>query len=223
MSRRLVLVSVFLALLPLMMVSAKAPDDDPFGSDAPRPAEAKSPSTREVETPKPAESKPAKPQDDGARPKPHPGPVLHGGEKAILKALEEETSIWVSEAPLKVVLEYFSEKHHIPIVMDSPALKEAGVEDSTNITKDLSGVSLRSALAIILDELQLKWVIHHNVLMVTSPTKAESDEYMLTKLYDVTDLLAQRETTRSITLSPRFKIIGTERVSGRGRRISRAM
>ena len=75
--------------------------------------------------------------------------------------------------------------------MDSPALKEAGVEDSTNITKDLSGVSLRSALAIILDELQLKWVIHHDVLMVTSPTKAESDEYMLTKLYDVTDLLAR--------------------------------
>ena len=31
--------------------------------------------------------------------------------------------------------------------------------------------------------------IHHDVLIITSPTKAESDEYMYTKFYDVTDLL----------------------------------
>ena len=82
MSRRLVLVSVFLALLPLMLVLVKAQgdnppkqpgttpalqtasngaEDDPFG-DA-RPSEAKPPSKPQIETPKPAEAKPAKPQD----------------------------------------------------------------------------------------------------------------------------------------------------------------
>ena len=44
----------------------------------------------------------------------------------------------------------------------------------------------------MLDEIQLKWTIHHDVLMITSPAKAESDEFMYTKSYDVTDLLASR-------------------------------
>ena len=123
------------------------------------------------------------------KPKPNSGPKLHGGEKAILKALKQKTSLDFAEAPLKDVLDYLSEKHRIPIRIDSAALKEAGVDESTPITCKLSGISLRSALEIILDELQLKWTIHHDVLMITSPTKAESDEYMYTKCYDVTDLL----------------------------------
>ena len=49
----------------------------------------------------------------------------------------------------------------------------------------------------MLDEIQLKWTIHHDVLMITSPAKAESDEFMYTKWYDVTDLLASRDGLRS--------------------------
>ncbi len=173
MSRKLVLVSVFLALLPAMLVSAKGPDDDPFGSDAPKPAEAK----------------PPKPKADPAKANPRSEPKLHGGEKAILKAFQEETSIEFVDTPLADILDYLSHKHRIPIILDGPALKEAGVEGSTPITRNLSGIPLRSALEIVLDELQLKWVIYHDVLMITSPTKAESDEYMQTRSYDVTDLI----------------------------------
>ena len=104
--------------------------------------------------------------------------------------MKQKTSLDFAETPLKDVLDYLSEKHRIPIRMDASALKEAGVDESTPITCKLSGIPLRSALEIILDELQLKWTIHHDVLMITSPTKAESDEYMYTKSYDVTDLIA---------------------------------
>ncbi len=35
----------------------------------------------------------------------------------------------------------------------------------------------------MLDELQLKYVIHNDVLSITGPQKAESDEFMTTKAY----------------------------------------
>ena len=50
-------------------------------------------------------------------------------------------------------------------------------------------MSLASALRQILDELQLKYVIHNEVLLITSPQKAESDDFMVTKAYPVQDLL----------------------------------
>ena len=53
----------------------------------------------------------------------------------------------------KDVLDYLSQLHHIPIIVDGAALKEAGVEDSTPITCKLSGIPLRSALEIVLDEI----------------------------------------------------------------------
>ena len=53
------------------------------------------------------------------------------------------------------------------------ALKEAGISENTPITKHFKGISLRSGLKLLLDELQLKYVIHNEVLLITSPEKAE--------------------------------------------------
>ena len=63
------------------------------------------------------------------------------------------------------------------------------MDESTPVTKNLKGISLRSALKLLLDELQLKYVVHNEVLLITSPAKAESDEYMTTKVYPVADLV----------------------------------
>ena len=180
MSRNLVLTGVFLAVLPGLMLSAKA-----RGNDPPKKYSVDAGFSDAVKL-----TLPHKPKGDVAKPKPCSGPKLRGGEKAILKALKQRTSLDFAAAPLKDVLDFLSEKHRIPIRIDSSALKEAGVDESTSITCKLSGISLRSALEIILDEIQLKWAIRHDVLMITSPTKAESDEYIYAKLYDVTDLVA---------------------------------
>ena len=201
MSRKLVIVGVFLAVLPVPMVAARARGDDPPNKAVATPAAQEAGAAVDPfgagddalfagGAAKPVEAKPpSKPKVHLAKPKPHAGPVLHGGEKAILKALKQKTDLDFVETPLQDVLEYLSQKHRIPIRMDSSALKEAGVDDSTQITCKLSGIPLRSALKIMLDEIQLKSVIHNDVLMVTSPMKAESDEYMVTKCYEVSDLL----------------------------------
>ena len=100
-----------------------------------------------------------------------------------------------SRRRLKDVVDYLKDLHHIEIQLDSAALKEAGVDESTPVTKNLKGISLRSALKLMLDELQLKYVIHNEVLLITSPAKAESDEYMITKAYPVEDLVVARIAT----------------------------
>ena len=221
MSRKLVLLGIFLTVLSGLMFSTKAPggeppkkaaatpgpnllddDDNPFGPDVARPDTPK-PDKPQANKPKPVEAKPtqAKPKVEIAKPKvkatkPNSPPALQGGEKAILKALRQKTTFEFVDTPLKDVVEYLSDLHHIPIRLDVSALKEAGVEDATQINCRLSGISLQSALQIMLDEIQLKWTIHHEVLMITSATKADTDEsYQYTKLYDVSDLVAMPKDT----------------------------
>ena len=92
------------------------------------------------------------------------------------RALKQPTQIEFVETPLRDVIDYLKDLHHIEIQLDSAALKEAGVDENTPITKNLKGISLRSALKLMLDELQLKYVIHNEVLLITTPEKAESEE-----------------------------------------------
>ena len=110
-------------------------------------------------------------------------------EKKIQEALKQPTQIEFVETPLKDVVDYLKDLHKIEIQLDVPALKDASVDESTPVTKNLKGISLRSALKLLLDELQLKYVIKNEVLLITSPAKAESDEYMTTKVYPVADLV----------------------------------
>ncbi len=110
-------------------------------------------------------------------------------EKKIEEALKQPTQIEFVETPLKDVVDYLKDLHKIEIQLDTAALKEAGVDESTQVTRNIKGISLRSALKLMLDDLQLKYVIHNEVLLITSPAKAESDEYMTTKVYPVADLV----------------------------------
>jgi hypothetical protein len=125
------------------------------------------------------------------KPQPAAGPKLplRCGEKAILKALEEKTTVDFVETPLQDVVEYLQDKYRIPIKLDTNALKEAGVDASTPVTFWISGVPLRSALRMILSDLQLEWTVWCDVLWITSPAKAESDDRFVVKVYDVSDLV----------------------------------
>jgi hypothetical protein len=116
----------------------------------------------------------------------------------INAALQSPTEIEGNNTPLGEIVEQLKKRHKIEIQLDLAALKEAGVEPGCPVTKHLSGMSLKSALRLLLDELQLKYVIHNEVLLITSPAKAESDEYMTTRLYPVKDLILVRNENDEI-------------------------
>ena len=207
MSRTVVRASAFLLVISLSLAGTKAIDGDPPkqppGSDDPfSSGNASTEDDYPIGDAKPAAKRPAKAVTpaakapaakaagpDGKATKSKPSLNMHGGEKAIVKALRQKVSLDFADTPLRDVLDGLSYKYRIPILIDAAGLKDANVDPSQSVTIKVSGISLQSALEIMLDELQLKWTIHHEVLTITSPAKAESDEYMETKIYDVSDLV----------------------------------
>ena len=115
-------------------------------------------------------------------------------EKKIDEALKSPTTIEFVETPLQDVIDYLKDLHKIEIQLDKKELESMSIGADTLVTKNLKGISLRSALKLMLDELQLKYVVHNEVLLITSPTRAESEEFLTTKVYPVADLVIPIQT-----------------------------
>ena len=129
-------------------------------------------------------------------------------EQRIREALDEPTQIEFVDTPLKDVVDYLKDLHHIEIQLDGPAMQEAGVEESTPLTRNLKGISLRSALRLMLDELELTCVIHNEVLLITSRAKAASNKFLETRAYAVQDL-ASPDRDGAVDLQPLKAVLAT--------------
>lgn len=108
-------------------------------------------------------------------------------EARILEALDEPTELEFIEAPLTDVVDYLRSYHKMEIQLDTRGLEELGIGSDTPITRNLKGVSLRSGLRLMLEDLDLAYVIRDEVLLVTTRQKAE--EYRTTRVYPVADLV----------------------------------
>ncbi|MEZ5940869.1 MAG: hypothetical protein R3C18_05730 [Planctomycetaceae bacterium] len=104
----------------------------------------------------------------------------------INEALEEKVSLEFPGNPLDDVVRYIGSIHEIPILIDENALLAEGIGPDSEVKITLSGVTLRSALELMLDNVggvQLDFIIKREVLVITSSVWA--DEYLETRLYDV--------------------------------------
>ncbi|MDX1948383.1 MAG: hypothetical protein SFU86_23540, partial [Pirellulaceae bacterium] len=110
-----------------------------------------------------------------------------GSEERIFNELNRNTVMEFVETPLKDAIDFLATSHNIPIVLNAKKLEEAGVGIDTPITKNLKGISLRSALRLLLNELELTYVVRDEVLQITTPEDAESQ--LITKVYPVGDLV----------------------------------
>jgi hypothetical protein len=108
-------------------------------------------------------------------------------EAAIAAALDQPTELDFAESPLIEVIQYLQQRHEIPIQLDGKALGDAGVGTDTSITRSIKGVSLESALDLVLTELDLTWIIHDEVLFITSKSQAET--MIDSRVYPVRDLV----------------------------------
>ncbi|HUY90731.1 MAG TPA: M56 family metallopeptidase [Pirellulales bacterium] len=91
-------------------------------------------------------------------PEPPSLPILPAGEKLSpipAKALAELTELEFVEQPLSDVVEYLKERHDIEIVLDNEALTKAGIGSDTPVTRVIRGITLKSALELMLGELDL--------------------------------------------------------------------
>lgn len=89
-------------------------------------------------------------------------------EKRIWTALNEKTELDFAEQPLSDVIDYLRQRHDIEIQLDNKALADAGVGSDTPVTRAIKGITPRSALKLILGELDLTYVVDNGIMSITT-------------------------------------------------------
>ncbi|HEY2411822.1 MAG TPA: hypothetical protein VGI40_06255 [Pirellulaceae bacterium] len=100
-------------------------------------------------------------------------------EASIRAELNKTTYVDVVEMPLKDVVLYLQETHNIPIILSLRKLEEASISPDTPVTKSLRGITLRSALKLLLNDLDLAYVVENGVLTITTKEDAGSTPFSL--------------------------------------------
>jgi hypothetical protein len=114
-------------------------------------------------------------------------------EARIRAELEEPTAVSVEAMPLEDVVDYLKDLHGVEIQLDARALDEAGIGSAEPITIDTKGISLRSALRLMLRQLDLTYVVKDEVILITSTDEAAAE--LVTKVYPVSDLVIPISST----------------------------
>ncbi len=105
----------------------------------------------------------------------------------IETALEGETEIDFFDTALSDVADWLRQTHNIPVVLDTRPLQDVGIAVDTPITFSIEGVTLATALDLVLRPLDLRWTVYQGVLLITTPEEEENQ--LITKVYPVDDLL----------------------------------
>lgn len=110
-------------------------------------------------------------------------------EKRLYDALDQTVDeLNFQETPLRDVINQLKDKYDIPILADKRAFEDAGLDlDTTVVTQNVSGISLRSALRLILGDIDLTYLIKDEVMLIT--TKDKAAENLVIKVYPVGDLV----------------------------------
>lgn len=111
-------------------------------------------------------------------------------EQKISRALDQETSLEFPDNTLKEVVDFITQLHNIPIRLDEQALTDAGLDADARVNLVISGITLRSALKLLLENVNgtpLTYIIEDEVMKITTAEKA--DEVYQTRVYPVGDLV----------------------------------
>jgi uncharacterized membrane protein YgcG len=108
-------------------------------------------------------------------------------EQRIYDALDKKVDLEFIDTELSQVLSFLSERYQIPIRPDETRMTEFGVGLDTQVNLVISGVSLRSALKLILEQLDLTYIIEDEVMKIT--TAEFANQQRQTRVYPVADLV----------------------------------
>ncbi|MCA9265082.1 MAG: hypothetical protein KDA60_14580 [Planctomycetales bacterium] len=115
----------------------------------------------------------------------------HSPEEAkILAALRSETRVEFVSAPLSDVVQFLEDLHGIQIEIAADSLTDSGLDLDVEVTKNLRGISLGSALNIMLREFRLTYVIKDEVLLITTEDFANAT--MSSEVYHVQALADEK-------------------------------
>tara|TARA_R110002049_G_scaffold27321_2_gene94010 strand:- start:77696 stop:81205 length:3510 start_codon:yes stop_codon:yes gene_type:complete len=113
---------------------------------------------------------------------------MSAAERDIQRRLDTKVEANYDQRPLAEVMEDLSAVTGIPIVLNNRAMSAVKVNADTPVTLKLpQSVSLDSALNLMLDDLELTYMIENDVLNITSIEAKQSNTFP--RVYRVTDLV----------------------------------
>ena len=122
--------------------------------------------------------------------------ATQAAEDRILAILRQPFAASFEKTSLGQALAGIARSTGLPIQVDSKALEEASISLNEPVSCDLSSVTLRSALDLILSRRNLTWIIRDECLLVTTPDKAGND--LVAKIYPVQDFARRAQWARSV-------------------------
>jgi type II secretory pathway component GspD/PulD (secretin) len=108
-------------------------------------------------------------------------------EKQIEQSLGRQVSLHFNNEPLIKVIEEIQKIADVNVVLDNAGLEEERVTSGTSVTIGVDGITLRSALNLILEPLNLGYMVHNEVLLITSRLKQQGK--LEVRAYPVADLV----------------------------------
>lgn len=115
-------------------------------------------------------------------------------EEKIFRALGENADFQLLGMTLPQFAQLIEQQHKIQVEIDTRSIIDSGQDpEAIELNKDLRGISLRSALRLILKEHDLVYVVQNEVLQITTTDKAGS--VLTTKVYPVADLVLKIQDT----------------------------
>ncbi|HND54802.1 MAG TPA: hypothetical protein PLV92_20460, partial [Pirellulaceae bacterium] len=130
--------------------------------------------------------KPPQPQ------RPYQAPTAGRIEQALVKVGD-----WQGiELPLSDFVAMIRKEHGINVTLEKKAIEAAGASTDITLSYNLKGVSLESALALVLKPKELEWSSRGDILQITTPDVASSRRSTI--VYDVADLTSSAEQLAAI-------------------------
>jgi RNA polymerase sigma factor (sigma-70 family) len=129
--------------------------------------------------------KPAAPPEPGRQVRPD----RPAREDAVERLLRSPVNMDFQDVPLRQVLQDLRAAHGLNIVPDRPALEEAGLSLDRRVSVRVSGVSLKSALSLILHDAGLAYTVREGIVVVTTPAAARGK--LVRRLYPVGRLVGR--------------------------------
>jgi hypothetical protein len=107
-------------------------------------------------------------------------------EQRVLHSLSQRIKVEAEDAPLIEVVQFISQSIDREILIETPALADAGISTDQNTTFKLGEMTVWQTLHFLLEPIQLSWCARDGVLEIT--TKEKADEQIITRVHDVRKL-----------------------------------
>ncbi len=132
-------------------------------------------------------------------------------EREIERKLIMPLSLDFKKTPLHQVVEDLRTWTGINIVVDRRALEEENLSLDQTVDMKLDGVSLKSALVNVLQQVKLTYVIKNEVLKITTEAQAKHDkDQLVLKTYQVADLVIPIEDHNAPTAAAFAEMLGVK-------------